>query len=112
MTITMLPILLNSLIVFSLWQSEMAPWLQIAFTVLVIIKLVVWFGVVLANEVGSVRTLGLAACHVLNIIMILHFAANGMMLVIMPCAITLIMLILWSFVTVHVPREKKEGSVK
>lgn len=112
MTITLLPILLNSLIAFSIWQSEMAPWLQIVFTALVLIKLVVWFWVVLGNEVGPVRTVGLTVCYVLNLLMILHFAVNSVMLVLVPCVITFIMLTLWSYVTVRVPREKKEGSAK
>lgn len=111
MTITLLPILLNFAIAFSIWQSEMALWLQIVFTILVSVKLIVWFWIVLANEVGYARNIGLAICHVLNILMILHFAANSVMLSLVPCVITLVFLALWSGATVYVPREKKEGSV-
>lgn len=112
MIITLLPILLNSLIVFSIWHSETVLWAQIVFTTLVLIKLTVWFWIVLGNEGGLARTAGIAACCALNILMILHFAANSVMLVLIPCAIIFIMLTLWTYVTVHVPREKKEGSVK
>ena len=112
MIITLLPILLNSLIVFSIWHSETVLWAQIVFTILVLIKLTVWFWVVLGNEVGAVRTVGLTVCYALNLLMILHFAANSVILVLVPCVITFIMLTLWSYVTVRVPREKKEGSAK
>lgn len=108
MPLTLIPLAINTLSVFMLWNTEISITAKIIMTLLIVLKYSVYFYSVLIAEPGIIRYLGLAFCAIVNIGLLVYTIVNSLWTVTIGIAITLVLLIIWflavfSFV-------KKEGN--
>lgn len=109
MPLTLIPLAINFLSGFMLWQTDLSVTAKIIITICIVAKYAAFFYSVLMAEPGAIRYIGLAICAVINIGLLIFTIANSLWTVVVGIAMTLILLIIWSLPAVF-SLGKKEGN--
>lgn len=109
MPLTIIPMAINFLTGFMLWQSDVSLMAKIIITVLIVLKFAAFFYSALMAEPGVIRYIGLSACAAVNIGLIIYGIANSIWTVVIGLATTLILLIIWTLPAVF-SFGKKDGN--
>lgn len=108
MPFTIIPLAINTLSVFMLWNTETSITAKIIVIFIFVLKYSVYFHSVLMAESGIIRYYGLAFCAMVNIGLLIYTIINSLWTVTTGIVITLVLLIIW-FLAVF-SFENKEGN--
>ncbi len=108
MPLTIIPMAINLMTGFMLWQSELSLIAKIVITILIVLKYASFFYAALIAEPDVPRYVGLSFCAAINIGLIIYNIVVSQWFVLTGIAMCLILLCVWSFAAVF-SFEKKEG---
>lgn len=106
MPLILIPMAINVMTGFMLWQSEMTLTAKILITVLIVIKYVSFFYAALMAELDISRNIGLIISAVINVGLAMYSILLSEWFVLTGIAINLILLVIWSSAAVFSFREK------
>lgn len=108
MPLTIIPLAINTMTGFMLWQTELSLTAKIIVTVLIVLKYVAFFyGALMADVSGPSKYISLRCCAALNIGILIYTIVTTQWTVTIGIAITLLLLIIWSLPMIFISKEKE-----
>ena len=99
MILITVPLALNATTGVSVWTSNLSLVSKIVITVILAVKLVIYFNTVLMDASDRKRSVGLIACVVANILLTVFFVWNAVWNVVISIVILIILAIIWGSVS-------------
>lgn len=108
MPLTVIPLAINTLTGFMLWQTELSLTAKIIVTVLIALKYGAFFyGALMADACGVSKYISLGLCAAINIGLVIYTIVTSQWTVTIGIAITLLLLIIWSLPMISITKEKE-----
>lgn len=108
MPLIVIPLTINTLTGFMLWQTELSLTAKIIVTVLIVLKYGAFFyGALMADACGASKYISLGLCAAINIGLVIYTLVTSQWTVTIGIAITLLLLIIWSLPMIFISKEKE-----
>lgn len=101
MSFTTVSPVLNAASIVAVWMSEMSTTAKIILTVLLVVKCVLFYYSAWMPESERFRRIGVSLCIIANVALITYSFLVAAYHVVVTVAVTLIVLLIWSFATVY-----------
>ncbi len=110
MPLTIIPMAINLMTGFALWQTELSTTAKIIITIFIVLKFATYFySALMADACSAPRYIGLGICALINIGLLIYTLVASLWTVATGVAMCLILLIIWSSIAVF-SFGKKDGN--
>ena len=110
MPLTIIPMAINLMTGFALWQTELSTAEKIIITIFIVLKFATYFySALMADACSAPRYIGLGICALINIGLLIYTLVASQWTVAIGVAMCLILLIIWTLPAVF-SFGKKDGN--
>jgi len=110
MPLTIIPMAINLMTGFALWQTELSTTAKIIITIFIVLKFATYFySALMADACSAPRYIGLGICALINIGLLIYTLVASQWTVAIGVAMCLILLIIWTLPAVF-SFGKKDGN--
>lgn len=99
MVLTIIPLALNALTCITVWMSNLSVLAKIIITIILVAKFGTYFYIALMDSSECVKSFGLIACAIVNVLLAVFFVWKTAWLAIPGCAILTILAIVWGSIS-------------